>query len=111
VVLAVEVDVKPQIVHNLEIAEAHTYLAGELEAWGHNATRWKKGGGGRLQPYDTKTGQYVCKGLPAFLIKKAAGDFASGFNNGWGGRFPEKDANLPKKCGQLAGALTKIFTK
>ena len=36
-VLAVEVDARPQMVHNLEIAEAHTYFAGELEAWGHNA--------------------------------------------------------------------------
>jgi hypothetical protein len=37
VVLAVEVDQNPQMVHNLEIADAHTYFAGELEAWGHNA--------------------------------------------------------------------------
>ncbi len=37
VVLAVETDDTPQRVHNLEIAEAHTYFAGELEAWGHNA--------------------------------------------------------------------------
>jgi hypothetical protein len=36
VALAVEVDPKPQMVHNLEIADAHTYFAGELEAWGHN---------------------------------------------------------------------------
>jgi hypothetical protein len=36
-VLAVEVDPKPQMVHNLEIADAHTYFAGELEAWGHNS--------------------------------------------------------------------------
>ncbi|MEO9628933.1 MAG: polymorphic toxin-type HINT domain-containing protein, partial [Sulfitobacter sp.] len=36
-VLAVEEDTRPQIVHNLEIANAHTYFAGELEAWGHNA--------------------------------------------------------------------------
>ena len=43
-VLAVEVEARPQMVHNLEIAEAHTYFAGELEAWGHNAIRWKTGG-------------------------------------------------------------------
>ena len=36
-VLAVEVDARSQMVHNLEIAGAHTYFAGELEAWGHNA--------------------------------------------------------------------------
>jgi RHS repeat-associated protein len=35
-VLAVEVDPRPQIVHNLEVAGAATYFAGELEAWGHN---------------------------------------------------------------------------
>jgi len=35
-VLAVEVDTRPQMVHNLEVAGAHTYFAGELEAWGHN---------------------------------------------------------------------------
>ena len=35
-VLAVEEDTRPRIVHNLEIADAHTYFAGELEAWGHN---------------------------------------------------------------------------
>jgi hypothetical protein len=38
-VLAVEVDQSPQMVHNLEIADAHTYFAGELEAWGHNGGR------------------------------------------------------------------------
>ena len=36
-VLSVEVDTRPQIVHNLEVADAHTYFAGEFEAWGHNA--------------------------------------------------------------------------
>ena len=43
-VLAVEADTRPQIVHNLEIANAHTYFAGELEAWGHNKTlkEWVK---------------------------------------------------------------------
>jgi Pretoxin HINT domain/HNH endonuclease len=43
-VLAVEVDPEPQIVHNLEVADAATYFAGELEAWGHNApwTRHRK---------------------------------------------------------------------
>ena len=38
-VLAVEADTHPQIVHNLEIADAHTYFAGELEAWGHNVSK------------------------------------------------------------------------
>jgi hypothetical protein len=38
VVLAVEVDQNPQMVHNLEVADAHTFFAGELEAWGHNST-------------------------------------------------------------------------
>ena len=33
-VVAIEADTRPQIVHNLEIADAHTYFAGELEAWG-----------------------------------------------------------------------------
>ncbi|WP_170833518.1 RHS repeat-associated core domain-containing protein [Litoreibacter albidus] len=41
VVLAIELDDTQQKVHNLEIAEAHTYFAGELEAWGHNAS-WSK---------------------------------------------------------------------
>ena len=36
-VVAVKEDTRPQIVHNLEIADAHTYFAGEFEAWGHNA--------------------------------------------------------------------------
>ena len=31
-VLSVEADTRPQIVHNLEIADAHTYFAGEFEA-------------------------------------------------------------------------------
>lgn len=43
-VLAVEADDRPQMVHNLEIAEAHTYFAGELEVWGHNARRRTQGG-------------------------------------------------------------------
>jgi hypothetical protein len=38
-VLAVEIDATPTRVHNLEIADAHTYFAGELEAWGHNSRR------------------------------------------------------------------------
>ncbi len=37
-VLAVAADTLPTRVHNLEIASAHTYFAGELEAWGHNST-------------------------------------------------------------------------
>ena len=40
-VLAVEVDTAPQQVYNLEIADAHTYFAGELEAWGHNGRRFR----------------------------------------------------------------------
>jgi hypothetical protein len=43
-VLAVEVDQSPQMVHNLEVADAHTYFAGELEAWGHNAGIGHNGG-------------------------------------------------------------------
>ena len=31
-VLSVDVDPRPQIVHNLEVADAHTYFAGEFEA-------------------------------------------------------------------------------
>jgi len=38
-VLATEIDDKPVRVHNLEVADAHTYFAGELDAWGHNAGR------------------------------------------------------------------------
>ncbi len=40
-VLVVELDNTPTRVHNLEVADAHTYFAGEFEAWGHNA-RWDK---------------------------------------------------------------------
>ena len=36
-VLSVDFDPRPQIVHNLEVADAHTYFAGEFEAWGHNS--------------------------------------------------------------------------
>ncbi|MEO9515264.1 MAG: hypothetical protein ABJH45_22635 [Paracoccaceae bacterium] len=36
-VIGIEIDPNPQIVHNLEIAGANTYFAGEFEAWGHNA--------------------------------------------------------------------------
>ncbi|WP_284166158.1 polymorphic toxin-type HINT domain-containing protein [Frigidibacter sp. SD6-1] len=36
-VVSRELDATPRIVHNLEIAGAHTYFAGELEAWGHNS--------------------------------------------------------------------------
>jgi hypothetical protein len=46
-VLSVEADTRPQIVHNLEIAAAHTYFAGELEAWGHNVKSNKKASPGR----------------------------------------------------------------
>jgi len=38
-VLLVEIDATPTRVHNLEIADAHTYFVGELEAWGHNSGR------------------------------------------------------------------------
>lgn len=38
-VLSVDLDGRPQRVHNLEVAGAHTYFAGELEAWGHNARK------------------------------------------------------------------------
>lgn len=33
-VLSAEADDIPRRVHNLEVADAHTYFAGELEAWG-----------------------------------------------------------------------------
>ena len=60
-VIAAELDPTPTRVHNLEVAGAHTYFAGELEAWGHNARRYptKLGGGGRQQPYDPDTGRYL----------------------------------------------------
>jgi len=35
-VLSVNLDTAPQFAYNLAIADAHTYFAGELEAWGHN---------------------------------------------------------------------------
>ncbi|WP_415400631.1 RHS repeat-associated core domain-containing protein [Tateyamaria sp. SN3-11] len=40
-VVAVRVHSAPHKVHNLEVADAHTYFAGDLEAWGHNAS-WSK---------------------------------------------------------------------
>jgi len=80
--LAVEVDTTPRMVHNLEVAGAHTYYAGELEAWGHNYRWWKRGGSGRLQPYDTKTGQYVCKIRPRDWLYKL--DFFVGVTLGYG---------------------------
>nr|WP_284166157.1 polymorphic toxin-type HINT domain-containing protein [Frigidibacter sp. SD6-1] len=36
-VLTVTLDATPTLVHNIEVAGAHTYFAGELEAWAHNA--------------------------------------------------------------------------
>ncbi len=36
-VLTVTLDATPTLVHNIEVAGAHTYFAGELEAWSHNA--------------------------------------------------------------------------
>ena len=68
-VLAVEADTRPQIVHNLEVADAHTYFAGEFEAWGHNISfNWATGRitklperrnrGCKLQPRDPKTQQW-----------------------------------------------------
>ncbi|WP_284166142.1 polymorphic toxin-type HINT domain-containing protein [Frigidibacter sp. SD6-1] len=35
-VVSRELDDRPTLVHNLEVAGAHTYFAGELEAWAHN---------------------------------------------------------------------------
>lgn len=43
-VVAITADSASYQVHNLEVADAHTYFAGELEAWGHNA---KKNAGSR----------------------------------------------------------------
>ena len=40
-VLSIEVDSAPRRVHNLEVAGAHTYFAGELEAWGHNSRKYE----------------------------------------------------------------------
>ncbi|WP_284166149.1 polymorphic toxin-type HINT domain-containing protein [Frigidibacter sp. SD6-1] len=40
-VLTVTLDATPTLVHNIEVAGAHTYFAGELEAWSHNAS-WSK---------------------------------------------------------------------
>jgi hypothetical protein len=43
-VLTVTLDTTPQRVHNLEVAGAHTYFAGDMEAWGHNALNFGKPG-------------------------------------------------------------------
>lgn len=36
-VVATRVDNIPQLVHNLEVEGAHTYFAGDMAAWAHNA--------------------------------------------------------------------------
>ena len=70
-VLSVDVDPRPQIVHNLEIADAHTYFAGEFEAWGHN------GYGAYVIKY-IKGKPYVGKGCPKRAQRSAKDHLASG---------------------------------
>jgi len=41
-VLSIEADTRPKIVHNTGVADAHTYFAGEFEAWGHNHGNCRK---------------------------------------------------------------------
>ena len=63
-VLSIERDTRPQIVHNLEVADAHTYFAGELEAWGHNGRKDKYGDTGQsiLSPDALKYLEYWIEG-------------------------------------------------
>ena len=114
-VLSVEVDSAPQRVHNLEVAGAGTYFAGELEAWGHNRW-WKPGGGGKLQPYDTKTGRYVCKIKP----KSWYSDLLTGSMIGYsdGSKAPPKPPSpFPPSpagragysCGSSLGIAERIY--
>ena len=43
-ILGVTLDDSPQRVYNMEVADAHTYFAGELDVWAHNARRRTSGG-------------------------------------------------------------------
>nr|WP_284166162.1 polymorphic toxin-type HINT domain-containing protein [Frigidibacter sp. SD6-1] len=60
-VLTVTLDATPTLVHNIEVAGAHTYFAGELEAWGHNAKR-RYGDGGFIPQAVKDAADCIAKG-------------------------------------------------
>jgi hypothetical protein len=113
--LSVEVDTRPQIVHNLEIAGAHTYFAGELEAWGHNRILGygrKKGGGGKQQWFRKCDGQYVGKDEVKMAGQMDLGDFGSGFQRGYDGMIgnPTRES-AAKTCGNVVGLITRFISR
>jgi RHS repeat-associated protein len=77
-VLAIELDPTPQIVHNLEVADAATYFAGELEAWGHNVTSstptWL------YQLIDRDTGALLKNGITCNLKRRYSNKFLASIN-------------------------------
>jgi len=98
IILAVEIDESPQFAYNLEIAEAHTYFAGELETWGHNARlNFSKLFGTRKGAKDT-AGRH-CGPIPPGLTGRQLKRLLSGRKAdgpdayGSGGHFHDKDHN------------------
>ncbi|WP_284166156.1 hypothetical protein, partial [Frigidibacter sp. SD6-1] len=61
-VVSAELDDRPTLVHNLEVAGAHTYFAGELEAWGHNKRSRTSGNNSAAQEGKKKHGE-LCEFL------------------------------------------------
>ena len=88
-VLTADVDTRPQIVHNLEIAGAHTYFAGELEAWGHNLNilrfGLKPGGGKKRQLFNKNNGRFACTRDLETAAQMDLADAGSGFRKGLDG--------------------------
>ncbi|WP_284166169.1 hypothetical protein, partial [Frigidibacter sp. SD6-1] len=77
-VVSRELDDRPTLVHNLEVAGAHTYFAGELEAWGHNASsgaylfklangKWYAGKGPKSRCKKSKRAKSKAEGSPVVL--------------------------------------------
>jgi hypothetical protein len=109
-VVSANLDGTPQLVHNLEVAGAHTYFVGELEAWGHNRLRYptKPGAGGKPQPYDPTTGRYKSPCDQPSINNNPVTDFlagaAFGYSDGTGGKpFSPKPGARASTVGSICG--------
>ena len=98
-VLSVRADTTPQLVYNLEVEGAHTYFAGELGAWAHNARRRTSGGhtqNRHVQNIDGKSTFCKPSGLPR-LIQRAMND-PDRISTSWNG-----NTVFDKKFGRVIG--------
>uniref|UniRef100_UPI0024DF62BF polymorphic toxin-type HINT domain-containing protein n=1 Tax=Frigidibacter sp. SD6-1 TaxID=3032581 RepID=UPI0024DF62BF len=95
-VVSRELGDRPTLVHNLEVAGAHTYFAGELEAWGHNGRKFR--GSKRADVMCKNGGKCVRCGKPATHADHIWPWSRGGQTEIWNGQPLCAACNFQKSC-------------